>query len=55
MLEENDDSNKVSESDRESVSSAKNTNKDVTIGIKRKINCNLVKNAMFKQEQKKQF
>ena len=48
MLEENDDSG----SDSESVSSAKITNKDVTIGIKIKINCNLVKNVMSKQEQK---
>ena len=48
MLEEND----YSGSDSESVSSAKITNKDVTIGIKIKINCNLVKNVMSKQEQK---
>ena len=48
LLEENDDSG----SDSESVSSAKITNKDVTIGIKIKINCNLVKNVMSKQEQK---
>ena len=51
LLEENDDSNKVSKTDSESVSSAKNTNKDVTISIKRKINCNLVKNVMFKQQK----
>ena len=43
LLEENDDSNKVS-------GSAKRTNKHVAIGIKR--NCNLVKNVMSKQEQK---
>ena len=52
LLEENDDSNKVSGSNSESVSSAKCTNKDVAIGIKRKINCNSVKNMMSKQEQK---
>ena len=52
MLEENDDSNKVSGSGSESVSGAKCTNKDVAIGIKRKINCNSVKNVMSKQEQK---
>ena len=48
LLEENDDSNKVSGSDSESVSDAKCTNKDVAIGIKRKINSNLVKNVMSK-------
>ena len=48
LLEENDDSNKVSGSDSESVSGAKCTNKDVAIGIKRKINSNLVKNVMSK-------
>ena len=52
-LEGNDDSNKVSGSDSESVSSAKCTNKDVAISVKRKINSNLVKNVMPKQEQKK--
>ena len=52
LLEENDDSNKVSGSDSESVSGAKCTNKDVAIGIKRKINCNSVKNVMSEQEQK---
>ena len=51
LLEENDDSNKVSGSNSKSVSSAKCTNKDVAIGIKRKINCNSVKNIMSKQEQ----
>ena len=48
LLEENN----YSGSDSESVSSAKITNKEMTIGIKRKINCNLVKNVMSKQEQK---
>ena len=52
LLEENDGSNKVSGSNSESVSSTKCTNKDVAIGIKRKIHCNSVKNMMFKQEQK---
>ena len=40
LLEENDHSNKISGSNSESVSGVKGTNKDVTIGIKRKINCN---------------
>ena len=35
--EENDHSNKVSGSDSESVSGVKGTNKNVTIGIKRKL------------------
>ena len=48
LLEENDHSNKISGSDSESVSGAKCTNKNVTIGIKRKINCNSVKNVMSK-------
>ena len=48
LLEENN----YSGSDSESVSSAKITNKDVIIGIKRKINCNLVKNVMSKKEHK---
>ena len=52
LLEENDDSNKVSGSDSESVSDAKCTNKDVAIGIKRKINSNLVKNVMSKQNRR---
>ena len=52
LLEENDDSNKVSGSESESVSGAISTNKDVTIGIKRKIKCNSVKNVISKQEQK---
>ena len=51
LLEENFHSNKVSGSDSESVSGIKGTNKDVTIGIIKKINCNSVKNVMSKQEQ----
>ena len=35
LLEENDDSNKVSRSNNESASDAESTNKDVTIGIKK--------------------
>ena len=50
LLEENYDSIKVSGSDSESVSGTKCTNNDVAIGIKRKINSNLVKNVMSKQE-----
>ena len=50
LLEENYDSIKVSGSDSESVSGTKCTNKDVAIGIKRKINSNLVKNVMSRQE-----
>ena len=53
LLEENDHSNKISGSNSESVSGVKGTNKDVTIGIKRKINCNSVKNVMSTQEQNK--
>ena len=41
----------VSGSDSESVSGAKSTSKDVTIGIKRKIKCYWVEN-MSKQKQK---
>ena len=52
LLEENDDSNKVSGSDSESASGAKGTSKDVTIGIKRKINFNSVKIVMSNQERK---
>ena len=52
MLEENDDCNKDSGSDSESVSGAKCINKHVTIGIKRKISCYSVKSVMSKQEQK---
>ena len=48
LFEANDDSNKVSGSDSESVSDAKCTNEDVANGIKRKININLVKNVMSK-------
>ena len=53
LLEENDDSNKVSGSGSEPVTGPKSTNKDVAIGIKRKTNCYSVKSVIAKQEQKK--